>query len=74
MISLNKRTGSYNVLSSKICVPKKTKDTNIKAFNVITNKDEAKTTAEHISCNCKCKLNSTLCNSNQEWNNISLNK
>ena len=74
MISLNKRTGSYNVLSSKICVPKKTKDINIKAFNVITNKDEAKTTAEHISCNCKCKLNSTLCNSNQEWNNISLNK
>ena len=50
------------------------KNINIKAFNVVTNKDEANATAEHISCNCKCKLNSTLCNSNQEWNNISLNK
>ena len=26
MISLNKRTGSCNVLSKKICVPKETKD------------------------------------------------
>ena len=58
----------------KYAFQKKTKDINIKAFNVITNKDEAKATAEHISCNCKCKLNSTLCNSNQKWNNISLNK
>ena len=24
---------------------------------------------EHISCDCKCKLNSTACSSNQEWNN-----
>ena len=24
---------------------------------------------EHISCDCKCELNSTTCNSNQEWNN-----
>ena len=22
-----------------------------------------------ISCDCKCKLNSTTCNSNQKWNN-----
>ena len=24
---------------------------------------------EHISRDCKCKFNSTLCNSNQKWNN-----
>ena len=24
---------------------------------------------EHISCDCKCKFNSTVCNSNQKWNN-----
>ena len=24
---------------------------------------------EHISCTCKCKFNSTICNSNQWWNN-----
>ena len=24
---------------------------------------------KNISCNCKCKFNSTLSNSNQKWNN-----
>ena len=69
MISLNKCTGICKVLSPKICVPKETKDINVKAFNMITNKDEAKAMTEHISCYCKCKFNSTTCNSNQEWNN-----
>ena len=36
---------------------------------MITNKDEAKAMTEHISCDCKCKFNSTTCNSNQKWNN-----
>ena len=42
VISLYKYTGSCNVLSPKICVSKETKDINVKAFNMITNKDEAK--------------------------------
>ena len=25
--------------------------------------------AKHISCDCKCKFNSTTFNSNQKWNN-----
>ena len=69
MITLNKCTASCNVLSPKICVPKETKDINIKACNMITNKDEAKTMTEHISCDCKCKFNSTTCNSKQKWSN-----
>ena len=48
---------------------KKTKDINFKAFNMITNKNEAKTIPKRISCDCKCKFNSTTCNSNQKWNN-----
>ena len=39
--SSNRCVGSCNVLSPKICVPKETKDINVKAFNMITNKDEA---------------------------------
>ena len=69
IISLNKRTGSCNVLSPKICVPKETKDINVKAFNMITNKHEAKAMIEHISCDCKYKCNSTTYNSKQKWNN-----
>ena len=61
MVSLDKCNGSCNVLSTKICVPKKTKDINVKAFNMITNKNEVKTMTKHIQYYyCKCKLNSTL--------------
>ena len=28
-----------------------------------------KAMTEHISCDCKCKLNSTICNSHAKWNN-----
>ena len=69
MISLNKCIGTCNILSPKICVPKETKDVNVKAFNMITNKNEAKAMKEHISCDCKYKFNSTSSNSNQKWNN-----
>ena len=36
---------------------------------MIANKNEAKTMTEHISFDCKCKFNSTICTSNQKWNN-----
>ena len=48
MISVDKFTGSFNVLSPKIYLPKETKDINVKAFNRLTNKNEAKTMAIHI--------------------------
>ena len=46
---------------------KKAKDINIKAFNMMANKNEAKTMAKHISCDFKCKFNGKTCN--QKWNN-----
>ena len=42
MISLDKCTGSFNVLSPKICVPKGKKDINVKTFNMLTNKMKLK--------------------------------
>ena len=69
MISLNKCSGSCNVLYLKISVPKETKDINVKAFNIIANINEAKAMTERLSCDCKCKFNITICNSNQECNN-----
>ena len=68
MISVNKWTGSGNVLSPKICFPKGRKDIYVKALNMITNKNEAKAMTEHISCDCKCN-NSTTCISKQKWSN-----
>ena len=39
------------------------KNINVKAFNMITSKDEAKAMTEHITCDYKCKIHSTICNS-----------
>ena len=73
MTSLDQFSGNCNFvddLTTKICVPSKTKDVNVKVLNMITKKkNEAKTMVKHISCDCKCKFNSTTCNSNQKWNN-----
>ena len=73
MIRLDKFTGICNIISPKICVPKETKDVNVKAFSMITNKYENKTTTKHISSDCKWKFNSTTCNSNQKENNKLVN-
>ena len=47
-----------------MCVPKQAKDIYVTEFNIITNKNENKAMTEHISSDCKCKLNSTTFNSN----------
>ena len=69
MISLNKFTEICKVLPPKICALKETKDINVKGFNMITNKEDAKAITEHISFDCKCKFNSTTCEAKLEWNN-----
>ena len=74
MISLDKCNGICNTvdnLSMKICFPseKMLKCLNVKIFNKITSIYEPKTLVKHISCDCKCKFNSTIYNPNQKWNN-----
>ena len=72
LVILDKCIGSCNAadgLSTKICVPSKTKDINVKVFNMIRMINEAKTFVKHISCNYKCKFNSATCNSNKKWHN-----
>ena len=56
-------------LIPKNIVPKERKDKYVKAFSMIRNKHEAKAMKKHKSGDCKCKFNSTTCNSNQKWNN-----
>ena len=42
----------------------KTKEINIKVFNMVTNKNNPKTMPNHVSCDRKRKFNSKTCNSN----------
>ena len=72
MIILDKFNGSCNSihdLSTKNCVPSKTKDINVKVFKILTQTNEAKTMIKRTSCDCKCKFNNKACNSVQKWNN-----
>ena len=69
MVSLDKCNGSCNALSSKICFSIETKDINVKVYDMIPIKNEAKAMTKHLSCDCKCKFNITTCNSNQNLNN-----
>ena len=70
-------------LSTKICIPNKTKDINVKAFNMTKNKNEedvnvkvfnmtknkneAKTVVKHIKCDCNCKCNTCTCKKVYGW-------
>ena len=50
-MSLNKCSGSCNIIDNlftKICVPSKTKDRNIRLFIMLIRKNEVKTLIEHI--------------------------
>ena len=72
MIRLDKCNGGCNVvdhLSAKVCVLSETKSVNVKVFNMITRKNEAKKLVKDLLSHCKCKSDSKACNSNQKWNN-----
>ena len=67
MISLDKCNRSCNAindLSTKICVPSKAKDVNVKVFNMITRRIEAKMLVKRFLCDFKCKFNISTSNSN----------
>ena len=47
---------TLNDLPKKVCVPIKTKDSNIYVFKMITGKNESKMLAKDISSECKCRF------------------
>ena len=57
----NRSCNSVNELSTKTCVLNKTKNVNVKVFNIITKINKAKTLVKHISCESKCKFDSIKC-------------
>lgn len=72
MISLGKCNGHFHAvdeISTKICVPSRIKDVNVKVFITITRINEAERLVKDISCNCKWRFSSAKCNLNQKRNN-----
>ena len=71
-VLVNKCSGSCDTLDnpmSKICVPNVIKGENIQACNFLMRLNETRNVLWHESCKCVCKLNSSVCNNKQIWNN-----
>ena len=53
---------------SKICVPKIIKNVNMQVYSFLMRLNETRNVLWHESCKCVCKLNSSVCNNKQIWN------
>ena len=53
---------------SKICVPKIVKNVNMQVYNFLMRLNETRNVLWHESFKCVCKLNSSVCNNKQIWN------
>ena len=54
---------------AKICAPNVTKDLNVKVFNLTSGTNETIHIKWYETCNCKCRLDASVCNKKQRWNN-----
>ena len=71
-IKTNKCSGICNNINNsyaKICVPDVIKDLNVKIFNLMSRTNETRHIKWHEMCQCKCKLEASVCNNKQLWNN-----
>ena len=70
-IKTSKCSGSCNNINdpyAKICVPDVVKDLNVKVFNLMSGTNETRHIKWHETCKCKCRLDASVCNNKQRWN------
>ena len=71
-IKTSKCSGSCNNINdpyAKICVPGAVKDLNVKIFNLMSRTNETRHIKWHETYKCKCRLDASVCNNKQRWNN-----
>ena len=71
-INVNKCSGSCNNINdpySKMCVPDVVKNINVKVFNLMSKNNETRHIKWHETCKCKCRVDASVCNNKQRWNN-----
>ena len=71
-IKTSECSGSCNNINdpyAKICVPDILKDLNVKVFNLMLRTNETRHIKWHETCKCKCRLDASVCNNKQRWNN-----
>ena len=70
-IKINKCKGSCNTVNdpyAKLFVPDTIKTINVKVFNLIPKANETRHIEWHKTCKCKCRLDASVCNKKQRWN------
>ena len=70
-VLVNKCSGSCNTLDNpmtKLCVPNVIKRVNMQVYNFLMRLNETRDVLWQESCKCVCKLNSSVCNNKQIWN------
>ena len=70
-VLVNKCCGSCNTFdnpTTKLCVPNVIKRVNMQVYNFLMRVNETRNVLWHESCKCVCKLNSSVCNNKQIWN------
>ena len=68
---MNKCSGSCNNINNpyaKSCIPDVVKNINIRVFNLISRTNETRHMKLHETCKCKCRLDASVCNNTQRWN------
>ena len=53
---------------AKLCVPDGFQNINVKVFNLMSRTNEARHMEWHKRYKCKCRLDASVCNNKQTWN------
>ena len=70
-VLVNKCSGSGNTINNamaKLCVPNVIKKVNMQVYNFLMRLNETRNVLWHENCKFVCKLNSSVCNNKQIWN------
>ena len=68
-IKINKYScNTINNPCAKLYVPNNIKNINVKVFNLTSRTNETNHTKWHKTCKCTCRLDSSVCNNKQRWN------
>ena len=62
------RCNNINDPYVKMCVPDVIKNLNVKVFNLMSKTNETRHIEWHETCKCKCRLDDSVCNNKQRWN------
>ena len=71
-IKTSKCSGSCNNINdpyAKICVLDAVENLNVKVFNLMSRTNETRHIKWHETCKRKCRVDASVCNNKQRWNN-----